>query len=278
MEATKVEKKIYTLDNDAKFKFRTYILLQEIIQFQHYFPITLTGDDRLLEAQLRFMFHNGLIDKNEKEYFPTEKGRQYLQNFLNKYYEFLKIFDIFCAVDLGTGDFAFKNFYNMSDDEWKTYINLNRFSDVRIAVAEFKKLDAVEIVFMSFLNENKFDLTLPGWQEDLLKDDKWSEILNICNTAIPLVDLLENNAIEDIIDKGNLVMKELFEIEKKLDAEDAFDEAEESETIVTETVEEVEEYVPVINAPVYVSGYWDPYYADPYYMSPFWYEPIIFLY
>lgn len=284
MEATKIEKKIYTLDNNAKFKFRTYVLLQEIIQYKHYFPIVFGGDDRLLEGQLRFMFHNELLDKNEKEYIPTEKGREYLQNFLNKYYEFLKIFDVFSAVDLGTGEFAFSKFYDMTEDEWKPFINLERFSDVRIAVAEFKKLDAVEIVFMSFMNENKFDPTLPNWQDDLISDVRWNEILNICNTAIPLVDLQDNGVIEDIIAKGNETMKALAVVEKALD-EKEFEASQHEkheyddivETTTTETVEEeVTEYVPVIYAPVYGYGYWDSYYADPYYMSPFWYTPILF--
>jgi hypothetical protein len=227
------------------------------------------------------MFHNELLNKNDKEYIPTEKGRQYLENFLNKYYEFLKIFDIFCAVDLGTGEFAFSKFYDMNDEEWKPFLNNSRFSDVRVAVAEFKKLDAVEIVFMSFLNEKKFDCSQRGWQADLILDDKWNEILNICNTAIPLVDLEDDGVIENIVTRGNETMKLLAQIESKLD-EAEFEgnqhehESDESETITTETVEETVEYVPVIDGPVYGYGYWDNYYADPYYMSPFWYTPILF--
>ncbi|MCP4579785.1 MAG: response regulator [Deltaproteobacteria bacterium] len=56
-------------------------------------------------------------------------------------------------------------------------------------MAEFKKLDPVEIVFMSFLNEDRFGRDETGWQFDLLLGNIWDEILHICNTAIRLEDL-----------------------------------------------------------------------------------------
>jgi len=38
------------------------------------------------------------------------------------------------------------------------HINDKRFHDLRIAVCEFKKIDPVDIVFLSFLNEQRFEI------------------------------------------------------------------------------------------------------------------------
>lgn len=282
MEAPVKEKKIYELNADAKFKFRTYVLLQAMIQDQICFGVPLQGEDKILSDQLDFMFHNGLISAETKfgspVYAPTEKGRQYLEAFFKKYFEFLKIFDVFCAVDFETGEFAFSKFYDMTDETWPSYIRQERFQDVRVAVSEFKKIDPVEIVFMSFLNEDKFNLD--NWKTYTMSDEPWNEIVNICNTAIPLSDLADAGVIEDIVNKGNAVMKELIEVERKRDlALDSIPEETVTETITTtEIIEDDDFYVPVIEPPIFGIGYWDPYYADPYYMSPFWYDPIVFIY
>ena len=70
-------------------------------------------------------------------------ARQQVVRFKDRYQDFLKNFDCYCAVDLGEGEFAFEEFWEYEDeDEWCSYLDQERWEDLRVAVAEFKKLTA----------------------------------------------------------------------------------------------------------------------------------------
>jgi hypothetical protein len=265
----------YQILEKNKAKFISLVILNEIIQFQKYFPVNLTGDDVFLEHYLKLLESKELLVVKGGQYIPTDKGREEIVNFYKKYYEFLKMFDIYCAVDLESGEFAFSSINDdMSEDEWFAFIEEERFSDVRVAVADFKSLDPTEIVFMSFLNRRRFDCTLENWQNNLTSDVIWKEIEEICNTAVTREYLEGDGVLEDIIKQGTAIAMRLIK-----EAEDSLavgDESEEVEEIVTETTEEVVEYVDVVEMPYYPYSYWDPYY-DPYYVSPFWLGAAIIL-
>lgn len=261
---------MYTLDKNTKFRFITFLLLNEMINSKNHFLFELDEDDLLLEDNLKFMFHNGLIKIEEDKYVPTVKGREYLKKFLERYYEYLKMYDIYCAVDLSNGEFAFASYFDSSDEEWMKTLSDERFKDVRIAVAEFKKIDPLEIVFMSFLNEDRFNTEIKGWQEIVTSDSSWQEIEDICNTAISVQKLEEGEnqgVIEDIIKKGSLLMKDILLKEQENQKEEI--------TEVTETIVEEEEY---IEMPSYGYNYFDSYYYDPFYISPIWVDPFYFDY
>jgi hypothetical protein len=179
----------------------------------------------------------------------------------------LKFFDIFCAVDLGQGEFAFSSINNdWLDDQWFDFLHQERFSDVRVAVADFKGINPIEIVFMSFLNENRFDCTVPRWQYFLTGHEIWNEIVEICNSAISLDYLKSEGVIENIVQEGSALALDLIK---------QAEEAEQNEVIIEETVtEEIEEYVDVVDMPTYGYSYWEPYY-DPFYISPIWLVPVL---
>jgi hypothetical protein len=206
------------------------------------------------------MLASNLISIQNDRYVITEKGDEIAINLNDKYSEFLKFYDIFCAVDLNAGEFAFRKIFDFeTDDEWFTYLNQDNWSDVRIAVCQFKKIDPIEIVFLSFLNEGRFDTDEnKNWQFDLVSDLIWNEILEICNTAIPLDDLLVDDAIQDIIKQGTeIVLANIKEDNRRR--------LEEMEANAT-TEEYDEEVVIVEEEIVYYEEYYDPYYA-----SPCWY-------
>lgn len=262
----------YQILEKDKTKYICLVLLNEIIQFQIYFPVNLTGENVFLEYYLKQLANKGLLNIKDGKYIPTENGREELEKLYIKYNEYLKMFDIYCAVDLDKGEFAFSHIgENISDDEWFAILDDERFSDVRIAVAEFKGLNPTEIVFMSFLNEERFDCTVDGWQKNLTGDDVWREIEEICNTAVSREYLEADGVLEDVIRQGTKIAMKLIK-----EAEDSFNEPEEEEEIITETTEEVEEYVEVVEMPEYGYGYWDPYY-DPFYVSPIWLAAAIVL-
>ena len=265
----------YRLLEKDRLKFISLVLLNEIIQFQHYFLVKAVGEDHYLEIFLKEMVGKGLLRIDKDKYVPTDKGREELVALYDKYYEFLKFFDIFCAVDLSEGEFAFSRINDdFTDEDWNNYINQERFSDVRVAVADFKGLNPLEIVFMSFLNENRFDCTSPKWQNVLTGSEIWGEIENICNTAVSVDYLKEEGVIENVLKAGTELALGLIKQAEEAEQNDLDASQEE---IVTEEIitEEVEEYVDVVTMPSYGYSYWDPYW-DPYYVSPIWLlDPIL---
>ena len=262
----------YNLLEKDRVGYISLVILNEIIQFQHYFPVNLTGDDIFLSRNLEILRDNGLLSVKNGEYIPTEKGRNELVSFYNKYYEFVKLFDIFCAVDLERGEFAFSSINNgWYDEDWYGFINNERFSDVRVAVAEFKGIHPIEVVFMSFLNENRFNCGEIGWQKNLTDDGIWNEIVGICNSAIDIDYLTQDNVLKNVISEGTKIALDLIKL-----AEESQDEMVSEEEIIEET-EEIVEYVDVVEMPTYGYSYWEPYY-DPYYISPFWLVPLVLIF
>lgn len=261
----------YTLQQNDKDRFICLVLLNEIINQQAYPPVKVTGEDVYLDYHLKLLLSKGMLEIKDAAYVPTELGRTELANFYEKYYEYLKIFDIFCAVDLESGTFAFEQINNPSfdDEKWVDFLSNERFSDVRVAVADFKGLNPIEIVFMSFLTEGRFEVGAERWQHHLTGDDTWREIEEICNTAVSREYLEADGVLEDVIAKGTEVAIRLM---MKAESNNVPQEETYDEIITEETV--TEEYVEVVDMPDYGYEYFDPYY-DPYYISPIWLVPIL---
>ena len=63
------------------------------------------------------------IEKNEL-YIPSTKGRDLLKQFMARYSEYLTMFDIFSAVDLEGGEFAFSSYFEFKDEQtWNEFLN-----------------------------------------------------------------------------------------------------------------------------------------------------------
>lgn len=255
---------MYTVTQELKNRFIGLTLLNEIINFQMYFDVVpQSGDDLLLISYLQNLEVKGLLRIENTKFVPTNEGRNEVVNMYSKYYEYLKIFDIYCAVDLAKGEFAFESRNNdFSDDDWITFIDQDRFSDIRVAIAEIKGIDPIEIVFMSFLNEGRFECTGTDWQYNLTEDNVWKEIEEICNTAIRGSYLEEQGVVEDITKRATEISIQIIKDSETVDSEN-FEDEEIIETVTTT------EYVDIVEMPVYEDYYWDSYY-DPYYVSPLW--------
>jgi len=263
----------YQVLEKHKTNYICLVLLNEIINFQHYFDVVPTRDEVFIESYLRKMYECGVLDIENNQYIPTELGRQELVNLYEKYYDYLKMFDIFCAVDLEQGEFAFSSISNdWSDNEWFDFLEDERFSDVRVAVAEFKGLDPIEIVFLSFLNEGRFEIGNGRWEYELTGDAVWREIEEICNTAISAEYLSEDGVLEDVIKQGTEIALQLIREAEALMSESEYDESEEEIIETTTTVE----YVDIVEGPYYSYDYYEPYY-DPFYVSPIWVVPFLFV-
>ena len=261
----------YELLEKDKDRFISLVLLNEIINQQVYPPVKVIGEDIYLDNYLKLMLSKGWLEVKNDVYIPTPAGRTELESFYVKYSEYLKLFDIFCAVDLTEGTFAFEEINNpaFDDDRWADFLANERFSDVRVAVAEFKGINPIEIVFMSFLTEGRFEVGVEKWQHNLTGNDVWNEIIDICNTAITKEYLMEDGVLENVVIKGAEIALALLE---------QVGQGEEEENSIPNdlflTEEVTEEYVEVVEMPSYGYDYYDSYY-DPYYVSPIWLVPIL---
>jgi len=249
--------------NDIK-SFKAIILLNEMIINNRQFQTILNGDDHLLEPLFIDLLSKGYIGIDGSTYIPTALGEKAFNNFMQRYNEYLKLFDVFAFVDLEAGEFAFSKYFDFKTDaEWDIYKSQERFDDLRVAVAMFKKMNAHEIVFMSFINENRFDTSSTGWQMDLLSDAIWIEIDQIVMSAISPVQLGEPDVIEDIVRQGSALVIDLIKQEaeqKKAQLEVSYGRT--NDELYDEEEEIVEEIV-----------YYESYY-DPFYLAPIWYVPL----
>lgn len=270
MSVTKKAK--YTLTDDMKKYFTSVLLLENLINFGHEYPVLLEGDALHLEPSLIHMHSKGYVDISNNRYVPTKKGGEVVKNYLAKLEEFRRVYRIYSAVDTGEGTFAFSEYFNVdSDEEFDEILNDERYVDLRIALCELKGINPVEIVFLEFVDNNKFDVEEEGWELGITTGTVWFEILDIVNNNIYLDDLAEDDhtgeeVMKLIVEAGSQVMNDLLLEQERIDAEEAEmaaeEEEEEDEYIVSYDVEYIEE-------PSYEISYYDSYY-DPYYYSPVW--------
>ena len=219
--------KKYQTTGEQKNQFAGIYLLDYMINTPQSFSLFLDKHDEDLEPVLEWLLTKNYVEiENNEKYIPAPKARTALKLFLARYSEYLTMFDIFGAVDLKAGEFAVSSYFDFEDDEsWNEYLNRNNWDDLRIAVADFKKMDPVEIVFMSFINENRFGRNESGWQFDLLLGSVWNDILDVCNTAIQWQELgyedeqgivPAEDVIKDIISLGTDIILETLEKEERL--------------------------------------------------------------
>lgn len=228
--------------NDGKASTFASIYLLRHIQKEP-IPLLLEADDSFLQPLIDNLFSRGYITIEKERYQLHPEGEKCLDRFARRYSEYLSFYDIFCAVDLQNGEFAFARYFDFqSDDDWDRYLAQEKWQDIRLAVARLKKMDVHEIVFMNFLSEGRFEKDQSGWQFDLLLGSIWDEIRQICRTAWSIEEIGETRLIE-LIRKGSALMAELLEQEGNLSPEE--------------------------------QAALQHYRNDPFYRSPFWNEPLL---
>lgn len=211
----------WTVSDEQKLRFAGIFLLEYMINHPRIFQLWLEDEDSDLEPILEWLLTKEWIQIREaKDYIPTEEGRNVIKRFMERYARFVYFFDVFSGVDLGSGEFAFERYFEILEpDEWQAYLHDERFEDVRIAIAEHLGIDAVEIVFMSFIREDRFGRDATGWQFDLLLGSVWDEILDVCNSATDVSELgypdgdgwIDGSVVaEDILQQGGKLLGKLL--------------------------------------------------------------------
>lgn len=176
--------------------------------------------ESLLEPVLEWLVTSGyatVTDAGGLRVSP--KGASVAAEFERRYQQFVADFDVFCAVDLEAGEFAFENYDDFpSRAAWEAYLEQDRFDDLRVAIAQFKGFDPLEAVLMSFVEEGRFGYTDDGWAFDTLLGNVWEDIADVCENAVQLADLAfesENGPVsaeavaEDIVERGRAIVESL---------------------------------------------------------------------
>lgn len=267
----------YRVTTEKSEQFVSILLMDYIINHKGNLPVLMDGDYRILEPLVIKLAAAGYVRtpgrlEFGRAYKATDKGKEALSKFMQRYSEYLKVFDVFCAVDLTAGIFAFAKFFDFdSDAAWEAYLRQENWEDLRIAVAEYKKVDPLEIVFMSFLNENRFDFTKHGWQFDITSGIVWDEMEKICNAALSVEQVNQGDAtvMPDIISQGAELTVSLLQQEAEINKNDPQAAPDSAQPQQVETITE-ETYV-------YPPQYYQPYY-QPMYISPMWMGPPLFLF
>jgi len=264
------------ISEEQKKEFAGIYILDYMVNFNKTFPVFLDGNDVDLEPVLEWLMMNEyVIIENKEKYVVAEKGKNVLEKFMKRYLEFLKIFDVYCAVDLQEGSFAFESYFDFeTEDEWKEFLADERWEDLRVAVADYKGINAIEIVFMSFINEGRFGRGANGWQFDLLLGSVWDEILLIVDSALKWQDLGYNDeegevspqeVIEDIIVQGAELMVDLLKKDDQVQKQQSLNQPMEEDEDYSETI--IIEEQPV----VYYESYYDPLFVGPVWRTPLFY-------
>jgi hypothetical protein len=276
---TNYERRFSLMTKEQQYSLIGFVILDKMLNKKRSFNAMLEGDDTHLEPVMEFLLNNGILDLEDSEYIPTPKGKTLYKHFLDRYKEYLKVYDVFCAVDLEAGLFGFSKIFDYNEDVFQNYINQDRFVDLRVTVLEFKNrisknLDPQEVVFISFFTEKRFrepkDRTIvlgeESWQYATVYGEIFEEIRDICNKSLHFEELAYEDeegevpgedVISDIIEQGVELAAKIHQWQAELEADERA--ARRAMNEENETVETV----------VYEHFDYGPYY-DPWYISPVW--------
>lgn len=264
----------FALSKEQHDRFAGIYLLRKMVTDEPAIDVTLPNDYSFLDETLTWLMYQDWVEINRKTgvYAVSVKGRECLKKFEARYHEYLQVFDVYFAVDTEAGEFAFASKLALSKQQWKIFLQEERWVDLRIAVAEFKNIDPLEVVFMSSLNEAQFDQGERGWQFNLKAGWVFDKIVEISNSAYHVQDLGEDeesaiSVMAEIINQGSQLMVNMLEEERRMLADQ---EATRVAQVPQQTQQEAIE--PVYYPTSYYYGYtYDPFYVSPVWVSPWWY-------
>ena len=185
-------------------------------------------DDEGLESLLNFMESRGTLTVEEDNYYKaTDKGHEVYQDLVKQLEAYVTHFEVYAYVDLEQGIFGDPETDLLEGDKW---------SDLRVAVAEHKGIDPYRVVFLAMLSAETF-YENPDWKFDLSMGTLFQEMEQIALEQLHVDDLGYSDSegkvsgeevIRDIIEQGiDLVAKRKSskqEIKGRKQAEESPDE------------------------------------------------------
>ena len=160
-------------------------------------------DDEGLESLLNFMESRGTLTVEEDNYYKaTDKGHEVYQDLVKQLEAYVHHFEVYAYVDLEHGIFGDPETDLLEGDKW---------SDLRVAVAEYKDIDPYRVVFLAMLSAETF-YENPDWKFDLSMGTLFEEMKQIVLEQLHVDDLGYSDSegkvsgeevIRDIIEQGS---------------------------------------------------------------------------
>ena len=219
----------YQVNKEQRLQYAGLFLLDRLSGEEEDFFVDLPQDQQILLSVFSWLQKQRYVQTDhEHKYGLTVNGSDILERFRKQYRKFLKESDIFCAIDLSAGEFAYSYYRDFNDQKsWEDFLNQERWEDLRVAVAEHEGEDIIEIIFMDMINEGYYGKDEQGvWSFDKLLGSVWSEIEEIATNSIHTKDLAYeaegalipgSDVIEDIIHQGRNIARQIQDTPLKKD-------------------------------------------------------------
>ena len=190
-------------------------------------------DDEGLESLLNFMESRGTLTVEEDNYYKaTDKGHEVYQDLVKQLEAYVTHFEVYAYVDLEQGIFGDPETDLLEGDKW---------SDLRVAVAEHKGIDPYRVVFLAMLSAETF-YENPDWKFDLSMGTLFQEMKQIVLEQLHIDDLGYSDSegkvsgeevIRDIIEQGSELVAKRKSREQEIKGRKQAEESPDEQVITT---------------------------------------------
>ena len=190
-------------------------------------------DDEGLESLLNFMESRGTLTVEEDNYYKaTDKGHEVYQDLVKQLEAYVTHFEVYAYVDLEQGIFGDPETDLLEGDKW---------SDLRVAVAEHKGIDPYRVVFLAMLSAETF-YENPDWKFDLSMGTLFQEMKQIVQEQLLVDDLGYSDSegkvsgeevIRDIIEQGSELVTQRKSREQEIKGRKQAEESPDEQVITT---------------------------------------------
>ena len=190
-------------------------------------------DDEGLESLLNFMESRGTLTVEEDNYYKaTDKGHEVYQDLVKQLEAYVTHFEVYAYVDLEQGIFGDPETDLLEGDKW---------SDLRVAVAEHKGIDPYRVVFLAMLSAETF-YENPDWKFDLSMGTLFQEMKQIVLEQLHVDDLGYSDSedkvsgeevIRDIIEQGRELVAKRKSREQEIKGRKQAEESPDEQVITT---------------------------------------------
>ena len=190
-------------------------------------------DDEGLESLLNFMESRGTLTVEEDNYYKaTDKGHEVYQDLVKQLEAYVMHFEVYAYVDLEQGIFGDPETDLLEGEKW---------SDLRVAVAEHKGIDPYRVVFLAMLSAETF-YENPDWKFDLSMGTLFQEMKQISLEQLHVDDLgysasegkvSGEEVIRDIIEQGSELVAQRKSREQEIKGRKQAEESPDEQVITT---------------------------------------------
>ena len=126
------------IDTDRRIQYAGLYLISRIDEPGTDVNAFIARAEELFSPIQEWLVTRGYVEIDENGQLDvTSTGRDVKTSFVDRHRRYLVDYDVFSAVDLGEGEFAFARYHDFPDAHgWQAYLNQDRFEDLRVAVAE----------------------------------------------------------------------------------------------------------------------------------------------